>query len=147
MYTWLSLNVLGRVGHVRQMGQASGRPGWRTLPMGAQLYVAGVIAIGGITLVAFFPIAYPEPVLFGLLLLAACLTSTWKVNLPMSVTNGATLSVSYAANLMSLLLLGPQHAVVIAAAGAWAQCNYRAKFPDPLHRSVFSTAAAVIMMA
>ena len=123
------------------------RPGWRTLPLPAQLYVASVIAIGAITLVAFFPRAYPQPILFAFLLVAACLTSIWKVNLPMSVTNGATLSVSYAANLMSLLLLGPQHAVVIAAAGAWAQCNYKAKHPDPLHRSVFSTAAAVIMMA
>ena len=147
MFTWLSLNVVGRGGSGRRTGDAPVRPGWRTLPLPAQLYVASAIAIGAITLVAFFPRAYPQPILFAFLMVAACLTSIWKVNLPMSVTNGATLSVSYAANLMSLLLLGPQHAVVIAAAGAWAQCNYKAKHPDPLHRSVFSTAAAVIMMA
>ena len=93
MYTWLASNVLGRVGHGRHIGLAAPRPGWRTLPMAAQLYVAGVVAGGGITLVAFWPRAYPQPVVFALLLAAACLTSTWKVNLPMSVTNGATLSV------------------------------------------------------
>ena len=90
---------------------------------------------------------YPQPVLFAVLLVFACLTSIWKVNLPITLTNGSTLSVSYAANLMSLLLLGPQHAVVIAAVGAWTQCNYKAKHLDPLHRSVFSTASAVITMA
>jgi signal transduction histidine kinase/CheY-like chemotaxis protein len=147
MYTWLPLSVLGRVESAARLAHGSRRPGWRTLPLPAQVYVAGVIATGACTLVASFPRTYAEPVLFVVLLVVACLTSIWKVNLPISVSNGATLSVSYAANLMSLLLLGPAHAVVIAAAGAWAQCNYKAKHPDPLHRSVFSTAAAVIMMA
>ena len=147
MYTWLPLSVLGRVENAARVPRGSRRPGWRTLPLPAQLYVAAVIAAGATTLVAVFPRNYPEPALFAVLLVVACLTSIWKVNLPIAVSNGATLSVSYAANLMSLLLLGPAHAVVIAAAGAWAQCNYKAKHPDPLHRSVFSTAAAVIMMA
>jgi signal transduction histidine kinase/CheY-like chemotaxis protein len=144
MYTWLPAGVLGSM---KRMAHAPARPGLRTLPLPAQLYVAGVIALGAIVLVTFYPRAYPQPILFTLLLVAACLTSIWKVNLPISVTNGSTLSVSYAANLMSLLLLGPQHAVVIAAVGAWAQCTYKTKHVDPLHRSVFSTASAIITMA
>jgi signal transduction histidine kinase/CheY-like chemotaxis protein len=147
MYTWLSLTVLGRMETAVRVVHGSRRPGWRTLPLPARLYVAAVIATGSVTLVAFFPRTYPEPLLFSVLLLVACLTSIWKVNLPIAVSNGATLSVSYAANLMSLLLLGPAHAVVIAAAGAWAQCTYKTKHPDPLHRSVFSTAAAIMTMA
>jgi signal transduction histidine kinase/ActR/RegA family two-component response regulator len=149
MYTWLSLHALGRVRCVtrREETAVSARPGWRTLPLAARIYVAVVIIAGAASVIAFFPRMYPQPVLFAVLLVSACLTSSWKVNLPITLTNGSTLSVSYAANLMSLLLLGPQHAVVIAAVGAWMQCNYKAKHLDPLHRSVFSTASAVITMA
>ena len=109
---------------------------WRTLPLVAQLYVTAVI-LGGLASVAMsFPRTLPPPVLFLLLASFACLTSAWKVNLPIPVTNGSTLSVSYAANLMALLLLGPEHAVIIAVAGAWIQCRYKAKQPYPLYRKV-----------
>jgi signal transduction histidine kinase/ActR/RegA family two-component response regulator len=120
---------------------------WAALPSPAQLYVAGVIVVGASTVVAFFPSTYPQPALFALLILAACLTSLWKVNLPIATTSGSTLSVSYAANLMALLLLGPQSAVIVAAAGVWTQCTYKARHPYPLYRTVFSTAAEVITMA
>ena len=123
------------------------RAPWRTLPLAAQLYVALVILAGTSGLVMFFPRTAPQPVLFLVLTWLACLTSVWKVTLPIPVTNGATLSVSYAANLMSLLLLGPQPAVLIAVAGAWIQCRYKAKQPYPLYRTVFSSAAAVITMS
>jgi signal transduction histidine kinase/CheY-like chemotaxis protein len=123
------------------------RPPWRTLPLAAQLYVAAVIAAGAVWLVNVFPLTFPQPLLFAMLVVLSCVTSAWKVNLPISVANGSTLSVSYAANLMSLLLLGPQHAVVIAVAGAWVQCQYKAKQPYPLYRSIFSAAAAAITMA
>jgi signal transduction histidine kinase/ActR/RegA family two-component response regulator len=47
---------------------------------------------------------------------------------------------------MSLLLLGPRPAVLIAMAGAWTQCTYRAKRPYPRHRTVFSVAAEGLTM-
>ena len=120
---------------------------WRMLPLVAQLYIAAVL-LGGIACVTlFFPRTLPQPVLFVVLAAFACLTSVWKVNLPIPVTNGSTLSVSYAANLMSLLLLGPGHAVLIAVAGAWVQCRYKAKAPYPIYRTLFSGAAAAITMA
>ena len=45
--------------------------------------------------------------MFAALVGASCLTSIWKVNLPIPLASGSTLSVSYAADLMALLLLGP----------------------------------------
>jgi signal transduction histidine kinase/CheY-like chemotaxis protein len=127
-------------------GSAANHLGWRTLPSLAQAYVAAVIASGAVALVAFFPFTYPQPALFALLLITTCLTSAWKVNLPISLTSSSTLSVSCAANLMALLLLGPRHAVIIAVAGAWTQCTYQVKEPYPLHRTVFSAAAEAITM-
>src|SRR5512143_3181044 len=79
------------------------RLAWTALPWGAQLYVAAVIIAGGSTLVAFFPTAFPNPPLFVVLVVSTCLTSLWKVNLPIAKASGSTLSVSYAANLMALL--------------------------------------------
>jgi signal transduction histidine kinase len=48
---------------------------------------------------------------------------------------------------MALLLVGPQAAIIVAAAGVWTQCTYRAKYPYPLYRTVFSTAAEIVTMA
>jgi len=121
--------------------------GWRALPTIARIYIATVIATGVIAFVALFPQTFPQPLLFVLLLLWACLTSTWKVNLPIALSSGSTLSVSYAANLTALLLLGPQHAMVIAVTGSWMQCTYKVKQPYPLYRTVWSMAAEAATMA
>lgn len=117
---------------------------WRNLPRPAQTYVACVIAAGAVVIGAFFPVSYPEPMLFVVLLAASCLTSAWKVNLPLSPNNGSTLSVSYAANLTALLLLGAPHAMIVGAAGVMTQCTAYARYRYPLYRAVFSTAAVVI---
>jgi signal transduction histidine kinase/ActR/RegA family two-component response regulator len=123
------------------------RLAWAALPWHAQLYVAAVILGGGATVVAFFPTTFPRPVLFAVLIASSCLTSLWKVNLPIAKASGSTLSVSYAANLMALLLLGPRHAIIAAMAGVWTQCKYKVKQPYPLYRTVFSIAAEAITMA
>ena len=125
----------------------SGALAWRGLPPAARHYVFTVVVIGAATLVASFPLTFPRPVLFAVLLVASCVTSVWKVNLPIGLTSGSTLSVSYAAHLTSLLLLGPRHAVLVAVAGAWTQCVFRVKRPYPLYRTVFSIAAEAITMA
>ena len=129
------------------MTTPSDRLSWRGLPYSAQLYVGVVIAVGLSVLAAFFPHSVPRPLLFGALLVAACLTSLWKVNLPIGLTSGSTLSVSYAADLMSLLLLGPRYAVVIAVAGVVTQCSVNVKQRYPAYRTVFSASAAAIAMA
>src|SRR5437868_5660135 len=84
--------------------------------------------------------------LFLALLLLSCVTSLWKVNLPIALASGSTLSVSYAANLMSLLLLGTGPATAIGVTGVLAQCTINVKRPYPFHRTVFSVAAQAVTM-
>src|SRR5687768_16887796 len=120
---------------------------WSAQPTAARLYVVGTIAAGALTLAAVAPLTFPDPALFLFLLLTVCVTSAWKVNLPISLASGSTLSVSYAADLMAPLLLGPRAAVAIAAVGAWAQCTVNVKRRYPLYRTAFSVAAEVLTMA
>ena len=107
----------------------------KELPTAARLYVALVIVAGTAAAVAFFPRTIQDPWTFVLLLLAVCVTSAWKVTLPIPRANGSTLSVSYAANLMALLLLGPRAAVLIAVAGVLTQCtvNVQSALSDLSH--------------
>jgi PAS domain S-box-containing protein len=119
---------------------------WQALPRAAQLFVAIVIAAGAALALTFLPDRVDHPALFALLLVFAYLMSTWKVNLPLALSNGSTLSVSYAADLMSLLILGPKQALVIAMAGAWAQCSTQPKRTYPTYRTLFSVAVLAITM-
>src|SRR3954447_5000087 len=118
--------------------------GWNALPSGAQMYVAVVTLAGIVLLARFFPTTCSRPWMLASLIAFSCLTSLWKVTLPLALTSGSTLSVSYAADLMALLLLGPNHAMVVAVAGAWTQCTFRVKEPYPWYRTAFSIAAEAI---
>ena len=95
--------------------------GWRWLPPAARGGTLGGVIVSGAW--ASGPrssrTGYPRPFLFATLLAAVCFTSASKVTLPISLTNGSTLSLAYAANLIALLLLRLAHAMVIAAAGTW----------------------------
>ena len=130
----------------RALDRAPDPLAWHVLPRIAQVYVTLVIVVGAAGLVAWLPRTYPEPLLFASLLVLSCVTSAWKVTLPLSLSSGATLSVSYAADLMALLLLGPRHALIVAVAGAWMQCTFRVKRPYPVYRTGFSMAAEAITM-
>src|SRR4051794_348990 len=119
---------------------------WEGLPRIAQVYVAAITLLGAAVFVVSLPHSYPDPLLLGSLLLLACVTSAWKVTLPISLSSGSTLSVSYAADLMALLLLGAGPAVIIAVAGAWMQCTFKVKQPYPLYRTAFSMSGEAITM-
>ena len=119
---------------------------WTQLPRIAQAYVLVVAVAGAYALAHALPRTFPEPFLFLGLLIAACLTSIWKVTLPLPLTSGSTLSVSYAADLMALLLLGPKPAVAIAVAGVLAQCTIKVKAPYPTYRTLFSMAGEALAM-
>jgi signal transduction histidine kinase/CheY-like chemotaxis protein len=119
---------------------------WRELPRAAQIYVAVIITGGTAAFAALFPHTVARPGLFLVLLALGCVTSTWKVTLPIALSSGSTLSVSYAADLMALLLLGPRLAMIIAVAGVVAQCTVRVKQRYPVYRTVFSASAEAITM-
>src|SRR6266545_2995735 len=119
---------------------------WDTLPRNAQLYVAAVIGAGAAVFLFSVPLSYPRPVLFLFLLALSCMTSAWKVTLPLSLLSGSTLSVSYAADLTTLLLLGPKPAVVVAVAGALMQGTVNVRQRYPAYRNAFNMSEEALTM-
>jgi PAS domain S-box-containing protein len=122
---------------------------FRELPSALQLYIACVVFAGTALLVlSVLTMSAPRPLVFAALVVASCLTSLWKVKLLLSPKSESTLSVSYAADLMALIMLGPQAATIVAAAGAWTQCTFKVAQRYPAYRTIFSiTAEAITMQA
>jgi PAS domain S-box-containing protein len=147
----VTASALARLGiRLRAVGTRRRRSGardpvsWRALPLAARAYVAVVTGAGVWAMAASVTGVPDRPALFLALLAFSCVTSTWKVNLPLPVTSGSTLSVSYAADVAALLLLGPGPAMVIAVAGAWTQCTFRVKQVYPAYRTLFSLAGEAV---
>jgi diguanylate cyclase (GGDEF)-like protein/putative nucleotidyltransferase with HDIG domain len=114
------------------------------LPMAARVYVWAVVAVGCILLFEFFPVPFTgNKWLFALLLILSSVTSVFKVNLPLA-RRSSTMSVSYAVDFASLLLLGPHETMVVAAVSAFSQCTFRIKERNPVHRTLFSMACLVV---
>jgi diguanylate cyclase (GGDEF)-like protein/putative nucleotidyltransferase with HDIG domain len=114
------------------------------LPRAAHHYVTAVIAIG----IALFAVCLPsakfdQPVLFVALLALSSMSASLKVYLPLT-TSGSTMSVSYAVDFASLLLLGPHSTMLVAAGSAFSQCHLNSKERNPLYRTLFSVASLVI---
>ena len=114
------------------------------LPRPARLYVSAII-VAGLTLLAMrLPDAtFAQPLLFIALLVLSSMSAALKVYLPLT-TSGSTMSVSYAVDFASLLLLGPHETMLVAAGSAFSQCHLNSKNRNPLHRTLFSVASLVI---
>ncbi len=116
----------------------------RELPSAARFYVGAVMAIGLVLMVLRLPDAtFSQPGLFVALLLLSSLTAALKVHLPLT-TSGSTMSVSYAVDFASLLLIGPHETMLVAAGSAFSQCHLNSKERNPIHRTLFSVASLVI---
>src|SRR5262245_17429584 len=116
----------------------------KALPLPARLFVCAVITVGAVLLSFFFPSrTFDSPALFLTLLTLSSFTSVFKVTLPLA-RSGSTMSVSYAVDFASLLLLGPNETMLVAAASAWSQCTFRIKERNPLYRTLFSMSCLVI---
>jgi diguanylate cyclase (GGDEF)-like protein len=114
------------------------------LPRAAQLYVIAVVLAGAAVFLACAPYAaFDQPLLFLSLFVLSSVTAALKVYLPLT-TGGSTMSVSYAVDFASLLLLGPHSAMVVAAGSAFSQCHLNTKTENPPYRTLFSVAALVI---
>ena len=115
----------------------------RSLPLPARLYVGAMIALGAAVFVWFgWQASFDEPLLFLVLLLTSTLTSAFKVSLPLA--HGSSMSVSYAVDFASLLLLGPNPTMIVAVTSAWSQCTLRMKVRNPFYRTCFSMACLAI---
>ena len=112
----------------------------RQLPRAAQVYVTAIIAMGVFLLAAAFPFhTFAHPAWFVTLLLVSSITSAFKVNLPLA-RSGSTMSVSYAVDFASLLLIGPDETMLVAATSAFCQCSLNSKDKNPFYRTLFSIA-------
>src|SRR3989442_1577070 len=112
----------------------------------SRFFVTGVIVIGLVLLLVFVPEAtFDQLLLFVALLALSSATAALKVHLPLT-TSGSTMSVSYAVDFASLLLLGPHETMLVAAGSAFSQCNLNRKEGqrNPLYRTLFSAASLVI---
>src|SRR4051794_21395602 len=88
------------------------------LPFPAQIYVASVVAAGTLLLgVCLRSAAAADPWLLAALVGLACLAATLRVTLPIP-SNTSTLSVTYALDFASLLLVGADATMIVTAAGA-----------------------------
>jgi diguanylate cyclase (GGDEF)-like protein/putative nucleotidyltransferase with HDIG domain len=126
---------------------AASTPTFQTLPQKARVYVAAVVILGaGCLAVALTHLIVERPILFGVLMALAVLTSAAKIDLPLGRSQ-SNLSLSHAVNFWSLFALGPGPTVFIAIASAWAQCTLRAAGRNPLHRVVFSIASLIVTVA
>jgi diguanylate cyclase (GGDEF)-like protein/putative nucleotidyltransferase with HDIG domain len=114
------------------------------LPRAAHYYVAAVIAIGVVLFAVCLPaVKFEQPLLFLALLVLSSMSASLKVYLPLT-TSGSTMSVSYAVDFASLLLLGPHSTMLVAAGSAFSQCHLNSKERNPLYRTLFSVASLVI---
>jgi len=110
----------------------------------ARVYVTGVIIAGAALFAACLPLArFDQPILFLVLLVLSSATATLKVQLPL-LTSSSTMSVSYAVDFASLLLLGPNETMFVASISAWSQCVFRMKTRNPVYRTLFSMACLVV---
>ena len=115
----------------------------KDLSIAARTYVGAVLAAGALVLVLFAPHTIEKPWLFVALLLFSSIASALKVNLPLA-TSGSTMSVSYAVDFASLLLLGADATMLVAAASAWSQCTFRTQSRAAPYRTLFSMASLLL---
>src|SRR3954454_24294830 len=101
------------------------------LPSTARVYVACVTIAGAALFAARIPFIHVDrPGVFVMLIAASLATAALKVHLPLP-GGGSTMSLSYAVDFASLLLLGPDPTMVVAATSVFLQCelNTRARAP------------------
>src|SRR5215831_16352707 len=113
------------------------------LPVAARVYVFGVCIGGAVVAALNIPHSLKHPGLFFVLLVCSSVASALKVSLPLA-TSGSTMSISYAVDFASLLLLGANETILVAATSAWSQCTFRVQNKTPVYRTLFSMASLVI---
>ena len=109
----------------------------------ALVYVGAVVFFGTAIALHLFPRELSHPVLTAALLVAALVLSVFKLRLPLG-KGASTMSMAHAVDFAALVMLGPDVAMVIAAAGVLVQCTVRVAQTQPAYRAAFSVASIVI---
>jgi hypothetical protein len=142
----MSLALSGSAASRRSPVSATAAEGssFKAQPRDARIFIGGVFAIGMVALFLQPPgTSYAHPGAFVLLLTLAAIAALFKVELPLS-HHGATMSLSFAFEFASLLMLGPHATMLSAATTAWVQSTAGGDGRNPLHRTMFSMAALVV---
>ena len=128
--------------------QPAATPVFASLPLGARLYVSGIVLAGLFCLAAAaLQVRLEHPGLFVVLVALAVATSAAKIELPLGRSQ-SNLSLSHAVNFWALFALGAAETTCIAAVGAWAQCTLRPSAGrNPLHRIVFSISSLILTVS
>src|SRR5262245_240223 len=71
--------------------------------------------------------------------------SVAKITIPVT-GNDSSLTVCHVVDFTTLIVCGPNAAVVVSAFGGWAQCTLRSPTKNPLHRVAFSVSALGLTM-
>src|SRR5262245_2810265 len=116
------------------------------MPRVARVYVMAVIAVGATLLFGCLPSAsFDEPMLLVLLVLISGLSAMLKVKLPYTTT-ASMMSVSYAVDFTSLLLIGPDQTMLVAMAGVISERMLKKDDRPPAFRTVFDAASVIITL-
>jgi diguanylate cyclase (GGDEF)-like protein len=124
----------------------------QSLPLVARIYVLTVTAAGAwLAAAALVEVRHTHLPTFAAMLVLAVLTSVFKIAVPMPATlnrEPLTMSLAFAANFASLVILDGNSAIVIAVVAAWSQTTFNTfRARNPWHRTVFNMAALAVTMA
>lgn len=114
-------------------------------PHASRLYVAAVIAAGGAVLAGAAASGTSQPLALAAFLGVSLIASLAKVEIAV-LGSGATLTACHITDLLALLVCGTDVAVVVSAWGAWTQCTFRSRVPNPVHQTLFSISALALSM-
>ena len=108
-----------------------------------QGYVGAIVLAGAALLsLRLPPLTVSHPPLLASMLMAAIAASALRVALPGSGV-GATVSASMAALFGSLLVIGPDQTLIVAAAAGFTHCTFGTTRRNPVYWTAFSMAALV----
>jgi diguanylate cyclase (GGDEF)-like protein/PAS domain S-box-containing protein len=113
------------------------------LPWAARFFVVATIVSAGVVLATHLPAGLPNLPLFVLFAVASTVASGLKLRLPLG-TSASNLSVSYTIDFASLILLGPNPTMLVAALSAWAQSTIKISKRNPAFRTLFNIAALIL---
>ena len=112
----------------------------------AALYVAAVSVAGGLVIAnAISGVGSEHSIALAVLMGLSLAASVAKITIPVA-GNDSSLTVCHVVDFTTLIVCGPQAAVVVSAFGGWAQCTLRSSARNPLYRVVFSVAALALTM-